>query len=355
MLDGYSTCGESNSNLRPPVYQKFGDAWRNDSKEWCPGFGLIYLDYNDGDNFFTTDLRDGQVVWKGKKPNKEAATYQDPARHRINGPEPVGPGMYGRCTTVFPSQALHDCPNDRLENFSTCGPKDDSWYIWSTGYAFTIISHDACKAIDTKDHVRTIWITPNLSQPKPAYMFGQGSGPASANRNIPFNGIYLQDGGDSWDTIPNTTATGWIAKKPGIYVVTISTTIQCTEVSSLQGDILGFELYQKDADDDDEKTTNIKASRKQLVYLKPGALNLYDGVTSNAFTIISGSEVYTAENICASGIVKVTKDKTKFFIRNIYGKDVQTSDTRVEMHSIGPYIKQGNGNLNYEKNAPSSA
>ena len=78
----------------------------------------------------------------------------------VNGPQSILPGKYGSCSRDWPLPVLHDGEHDHLPNGSPCGPAADLWWVMSSGFCFTCISHDIAGRAGKGD-IHTTWIAPS--------------------------------------------------------------------------------------------------------------------------------------------------------------------------------------------------
>lgn len=129
----------------------------NKSGETIPSFGLIAL--ANESQFGRTN--DGMRI--AYKPSAIHESLQNPALHAFNDEKPVPPNGKGNCTSDFPAMALHDGTSDSLGPGAPCGPKANSWYVWSTGRAFLIEDHDPTFAVKSGsgaqwDNLHSIWV-----------------------------------------------------------------------------------------------------------------------------------------------------------------------------------------------------
>jgi hypothetical protein len=133
-----------------------------------PAFALMQIVHSDyAPVYWGQSVRDGQVIVKVQKPDDEAEKAQDPAMLCVNGPTPIPPNGYGMCTQDWPAAVLHDGGEDRLPNGFNCGPKSGSWFVWSTGWAFTCQSHDAAvNPILGEESKHLVWISPGSVRTK---------------------------------------------------------------------------------------------------------------------------------------------------------------------------------------------
>lgn len=119
-------------------------------------------------HYFTQHARGGQIVWDVTKCNADAESRQDANEFVFNGPLPIEPLSYGRCTADYPCQVLHNGKGDSGPNFVSVGPVKDQWYFRSGRSAFTVISHDAGQGAGG-GYMHTIWVRTNSGRTVPAH------------------------------------------------------------------------------------------------------------------------------------------------------------------------------------------
>lgn len=260
---------------------------KNMTNETIPGFALVMLKHSDRDYFFTQDVSDQQVVWRGYKPDETAEALQNPAMLAINGPTPIPPGQIGKCTQDWPAQVLHDGSKDTLPNAIPCGPKAGSWYVWSDAGAFTCLSHDATRAAPgTENSVHTVWVAPNTSFVTP-FAAMQGGQTVQARTDIVFssaapNAVSAQPPDSYYD---NNQLKGYEIDKKSQWWVAVSATV--SSQTAPEGTPLRLRVY------DSGSATYLTGHRIQTIDTK--------GSGKPGQDYYGGDPIYTAENVAFSG------------------------------------------------------
>lgn len=101
-------------------------AFRNDSGETCPAFGIIRV--------IGIATIEGRIIVKGGKPN---TTFQ--RLYFVNGPSDVPDGGFGSCTDDFPTLALYDTGATAAVGESW-GAKPSEWKLFQHRPGFTVLS-----------------------------------------------------------------------------------------------------------------------------------------------------------------------------------------------------------------------
>lgn len=190
-----------------------------------PSFGLMMLKPTDGDDFFTHESRDGQLVHRGWQCNADGEALGQPFMFMLNSGVPIPPGKIGKATQDWPALALHDGNEDRLPNGAPCGPVDGSWYVWSTGRGFVNQSHDVCGAYPATKGIHGVRIAPGTAANLPSGLV-TGGGVVSAGATIGANyatlGVEIAaTSAFSWDADNYK----WAIYQPGVYLVSVSATV----------------------------------------------------------------------------------------------------------------------------------
>lgn len=193
-----------------------------------PSFGMVMLKPTDGDDFFTHEALDGQLVHRGWQCTAEGEALGQPYMFLLNSGVPIPPGQIGKATQDWPALALHDGSHDRLPNGAPCGPVDGSWYVWSTGRGFINQSHDVCGAYPPTKGVHGVRIAPGNAANLPAGLV-TGGGVVSAGGTIGSSTATLAleiaaASAFEWDA----SLTKWAIYQPGIYMVSVSATVNAS-------------------------------------------------------------------------------------------------------------------------------
>lgn len=271
-----------------PRHQTRWMSFRNTSKETVPPYGLLALE--DGDTGFLGNTKRGeQSVWLLKKPDEAAYADQDPARLFVNGPTPVPAGGYGVCTQDWPAQVLHNGAEDGLPNGYACGPKPDSWFVWSGGRAFTCVTHDRTWPVGVGPY-HTVWISSVRADAATTLMATVGRGTTytvESGKIVPSNEVH-----DSLllQFTKGDEAGKWVVSFPGIYLFGFQATIWSD--SAARGSVLSLSLAVNDT------STDWKAQRVQDIEVVD-----YEDDAYNPTELLT-----TQENVAATGLIKLEED-----------------------------------------------
>lgn len=129
------------------------------------------------------------AIWRVKKTDQIAEDRQDPAILVVNGHYTLRANSYGMGFTGDRVQVLHDGRHDAIAPGQICGPRADDWFAWSSGSAFTCLTHDILQVQNLNNNrVHTIWVSPNNKQSNSARGIGSGHGAVDPNQIIPAGG-----------------------------------------------------------------------------------------------------------------------------------------------------------------------
>lgn len=278
---------------------------------------LVDLDEEgDRNRFFNQELHEDQVVWRVARPNAESIAAQDAAMFVANGPQSILPGKYGVCSRDWPLPVLHDGESDHLPNGSPCGPADDLFWVMSSGFCFTCISHDIAGRVGKGD-IHTAWIAPANHIARKCGV-GRGATTISSGAAIALSSTPLTLG-----ILRNTSGDGLVVDLDGLYSVSFAGTL--TSPSAPRGSTLTLKLYLDDED------TGYAVSRAQDIEL-------------DAY----GAEVLTtSENVAAPQcLVDADKDQV-FSVKNTSAYSVTLTNFFLSVLRIGPrsdaYEEVGSG------------
>jgi len=213
---------------------------KNAGSDTIPPHAILRLvDLNeDGpgrrNRFFNQELHGDQVVWRVDKPNEESIATMDPAMFVVNGPQSILPDRYGVCSRDWPLPVLHDGSDDDLPNGAPCGPMAGQWWVSSTGYCFTCISHDVA-ARSGKGEIHTAWIAPSNHQ---ARKCGVGFAGATVGSGLTITPLDLQK---ALGVTRNEVGDGLIIDLAGLYLVSFACTL--TSSDAPRGAFLKLTLY----------------------------------------------------------------------------------------------------------------
>lgn len=108
-----------------------GGRWmpfKNTASESIPAYGVVQFD--------GTELINGAIVWKVKKPAGDASA----GNIAFNGPTTVAQNAFGACTYDAPCRALYsDGTDDDLAVGDDVGPEDDEWHMLKGGAGFVVL------------------------------------------------------------------------------------------------------------------------------------------------------------------------------------------------------------------------
>ena len=218
---------------------------KNAGRETIPPHAILRLVDLQGagsgerNRFLKQELHEDQVVWRVDKPNEESIATQDSAMFVANGPQSILPGKYGVCSRDWPLPVLHDGENDHLPNGAPCGPAADLWWVMSTGFCFTCISHDIAGR-SGKGDVHTTWIAPSNHQ---ARKCGVAFGGATVGSGMT---VWPLDAQKMLGLTKNEYGDGLIVDLAGLYIVSFAATLSSSEAP--RGSSLKLTLYL-DSDD----------------------------------------------------------------------------------------------------------
>lgn len=170
--------------MTTPTRQIRWMACRNMHDTEAPPFALMSLYVTEGSASyrFAQAARDQQAVWEVTQPYKagsgtpsssspDGLSVQDPSLFVCNGPTPIEPGGYGKCTQDWPARVRTDSAGG--DNFCEvgllCGPIANSWEPDPSGVAFTSLGYDPTSpfygplAAWDWERVNTLWISPRSS------------------------------------------------------------------------------------------------------------------------------------------------------------------------------------------------
>src|SRR5438067_85095 len=121
--------------------------------ETIPGFALMQITGQE--------QVERQVVFDVARPDQFIEEAQNGAKLLFNGPTPILAGKFGAATQDFPARVLHELSDSgqsgHLLGFP-CGPRRDSWKVWSTGRAFSVVAADPSGAsVPAGDEL--LWVT----------------------------------------------------------------------------------------------------------------------------------------------------------------------------------------------------
>ena len=130
----------------------------NKSNEEIPPYAIMMLhDYSNRETRgYGAYEQDGQAVWYVNKCDALMEEHQNAACLFVNSNEPIPKGKPGRCTRDWPAQVAHDGSFDKLGPGMPCGPRKDSWFVWSTGTALACMGHNAG---DKPAKKHTVWVS----------------------------------------------------------------------------------------------------------------------------------------------------------------------------------------------------
>lgn len=308
---------------------------RNMSSETMPGFAIAYQDILQGEQFISQEKRDGQVVILLKKPDINAAGMANPGVMWANGPTPIPPGEYGKGHQDWPAQILHNGGENKLPNGHTCGPRDDSWYIWSSGLGFTCQSHDATRAIRGDENaIHTVWLSPFLAAGTTAHGAVTGGGTVQAGDAVPVSTALGTDIPKGIGRIDK----GYQALNDGTWLVMVSGTVSSTAAE--EGDILSITVKIGKAVDG--KLTSNGAE----TYLTGHRIQTIDTEGSDENPFYGGAAIFTAENIAFSGPITLKKDEA-LLVENTSGSSIILGDFIFTVVSLGQEPRDPTGSLVY--------
>lgn len=259
------------------------------SGETIPGYGLVYLDVDNGAGWFGTQGGRDDVVFLVGKPNASAVDIQDPALLAVNGPIPIPPGRRGVVTQDWPAQVLHYGFQDGLPNGWQCGPKADSWGIWSGGTAFTCITHDQTDPVHSiNDGVdpHTVWIAAGRKNGI-IHTAARIAGTFAAGKQITFQNLApatnADGNGSGQAPLTSVNTNGQITiKKAGRFWIMFSGVI--SSLTAREGNALRVRVYKNDV------ATEYTAHRKQTI-----------GTSTGVECFYGGPPVYTEETVVIQG------------------------------------------------------
>ncbi len=290
----------------------------NRSDEQIPGFALLRLD-RIINTHISQELLDGQAVYKVYKPDSDSEAMQNPAMLLVNGPTPIPPGKYGKATQDWPATVLHDGKEDGLPNGFPCGPKADSWYVWSGGAAFTAQTHDIARPVTAPaDGVHTVWIGlgNGKNQGSQIGVTGGGTGVA-VNDFIPLFGTQIADGAEI-----NSGGDGVKITKAGIWFVSASATLSST--TAPRGSHLRMSLYKN--------TTWTGFLGYRLQDIEEGEYG--------------DEELTTAENVCFPAILDLEVDD-ELKLKNDGGYETDYGSAILVAHKLSSPFETSSGTLTY--------
>lgn len=111
--------------------------WKNVSDTTCPAYGLVYIArVETSSGLIALGFMNSDDAIEGTRPSSSTSIHQSHILLAANGPLPVAPGKEGLLTQDWPARVLSQSPPDKMSAGKPCGPKADSWLLWSGGMAF---------------------------------------------------------------------------------------------------------------------------------------------------------------------------------------------------------------------------
>jgi hypothetical protein len=284
---------------------------RNVGEETIPPHAILRLvDLNESgggkrNRFFNQELHEQQVVWRVDKPNAESIAAMDSAMFVVNGPQSILPGRFGQCSRDWPLPVLHDGSEDDLVNGAPCGPADDQWWVASSGFCFTCLSHDIAGRSGQGD-IHTAWIAPSFHQArKCGVAFGGASIPSGAAVGLSGSQLLL-------GLSRNEAGDGLLVDLHGLYCVAFACTL--TAPSAPRGATLTLKLYL------DQDETGYSVSRAQDIEL-------------DAY----GAEVLTTSENVAAPMCLLDVDKDQMLqVKNTSAYGVSVTNFWLSALRLGP-------------------
>ncbi len=281
---------------------------RNTTDEIIPPYACMELTpvikNGTANHFFCAEESQGHIVYTITKPTSEGAASQDSTRFVFNGPNRIEKKGRGRATVDFPCQALHDGTSNEIYNYDSCGPQEDSWCLWSSGWAYRAVTH--CPANGYEDRTRgqrvhTMWVT--LGQKRTnarvtARINGQSIGPNEIFTPLGSN-VLEQVGFDYEPSVsPSVAILGFRPQVKARYIFGCQATIYASP-SVARGTLLGMRAYVYDEGTQQEDET------------------LFSGHRYHDLESIGTGEVIatTAENVAFGGSLTLDTDQ-QIRIRN---------------------------------------
>lgn len=325
---------------QPPDRQRRTFPLRNmEPYKTIPGFALVMLDPEDGNDFFTVDLKDEQAVFRGWQCTTLGATLADPAMFVVNGPTPIPPGRYGHCSQDWPLQVLHDGSGDRLPNGIPCGPVAGKWEVYSGRGPFTCQSHDPCRPLEGRSAgVHTVWISPGSQQARPT--LGASGAATVGNGEI----ITATEAEVSVSSLVELRSDGSLRLyAEGYWWVSAAATLSSQTASD--GSYLRHRVYLNGS------ATYLKGSRIHTITTGAGTLtDSNDDTITNPY--FGGSPIYSAENVSYAGPLDVrfpssSQGYATLDLRNTSGTTVIATDVILAVHQLGSQRSDPDGSLVY--------
>lgn len=289
-----------------------------ESSKTIPGHAIVYLDVTQGNDFFSQEAQDDGVVFRGKQCDSVGEASQDPALFVVNGPTPIPPGQIGRCNQDWPAQVIHDGSDDRLPNGFTCGPRADTWEIYSTGNAFTCLSHDACQAVNNRPKgIHTVWISPSTTVATPAAIT-TGGGTADNGDKLTLDAA---DDSENWPGARawSLTESGDAFKiyDEGIWWLQVSATLSSS--STTEGSTLRIRAYANGS------PTALQGTRLHIIDTSGGTVS-DDAGDYWSDPYFGGSPIFTEENVAFGGPVLIEHPAEQ--IESVTGRPYSTISVR---------------------------
>ncbi len=198
---------------------------RNIGDEEIPPFGLVEIanfvkSNGEQDRFFSQEQTGHDIRWLVRRPTEETVAEGNPARFAFNMHIPIAKSRgskergIGVVTLDFPARVLHDGSTDGLPNGYDCGPRADSFSIWSDGSGFTCLSHDVSGAVsENATGIHTIFVARSSRQNG-----GHGRGTGRLVDGSPDSHVELALGSlDSGVYIDEATPHVIRVRTPGLY------------------------------------------------------------------------------------------------------------------------------------------
>ena len=213
------------------------------------------------DRFACSFLRAGQIVWCITKCNAQAESRQDPSEFLFNGPVPVPPLTYGRCVGL-PAQVLHNARPlingrralDLIDNFGSCGPVKDKWFVLSGRPAFTNVNHDVSSPVGGGP-LHTVWVDRGSGKAVSAHMRVGVSGTVAAGEFFAFN----ENSSSQLLKALSINDDGYLEiERDGLYSISFQGLV--TSAGATRGDMLSVALYRLDDDEDEPTATPYEAA-----------------------------------------------------------------------------------------------